>query len=205
MNSINYQKELEKKLCEWQNAGRIPSLLLHCCCAPCSSYCLEYLNPHLDITVFFYNPNITDKGEYLYRRDELKRLIEVMPKERPIRFLEGEFEPQRFLDMAKGLEEAPERGPRCQKCYALRLSETAKVFQSGGYDCFATTLTLSPLKPAGVINELGLQYDGYLPTDFKKNNGYLRSIELSKQYGLYRQNYCGCEFSKRLAKTEENL
>lgn len=200
MNKINYQKELEKKIKDWQEAGEYPSLLLHCCCAPCASSCLEFLNPYMDITCFFFNPNITDRDEYIYRRDELERLIRELPAKREIRFLEGEYCPERYLAMSKGLENAPERGPRCVKCYDLRIEETARVASEQEFDCFATTLTLSPLKPAEIINTIGRQYPGYLETDFKKNNGYLRSIELSKQYGLYRQDYCGCGFSKA-AKT----
>lgn len=196
-NRINYQKELEKKIAGWQAKGEYPSLLLHACCAPCASACLEYISRYMDVTVFFFNPNITNEAEYIYRRDELKRLLSVMPFEREVRFLEGEYLPETFISLAKGLEEAPERGPRCLKCYDLRLRETSKVAQEKNFEYFATTLTLSPLKPADVINSLGQQYSGYLATDFKKNNGYLRSIELSKEYGLYRQNYCGCEYSKR--------
>lgn len=196
MNKPNYHRELEKKLKSWQDAGETPSLLLHCCCAPCASSCLEFLNPYMDITCFFFNPNITDRDEYIYRRDELMRLINEMPKQREIKFIEGEFCPERYLAISKGLENAPERGPRCVRCYDLRLRETARVAAEHDLDYFATTLTLSPLKPADVINSLGKQYLGYLETDFKKNNGYLRSIELSKQYNLYRQDYCGCEFSK---------
>lgn len=195
-NKINYQKELEKKIAGWQANGEYPSLLLHACCAPCASACLEYISKYTDVTVFFFNPNITNEAEYIYRRDELKRLLQVMPFEREVKFLEGGYRPETFLSLAKGLEDAPERGPRCLRCYDLRLSETARVAGEKGFELFATTLTLSPLKPVDVINSLGEKYPGYLATDFKKNNGYLRSIELSKEYGLYRQNYCGCEFSK---------
>lgn len=229
----NYQKELEKKLAEWKGAGEHPSLLLHACCAPCSSYCLEYLNSYMDITVYFYNPNITSQEEYEFRREELKRLITLMPFEREVKFLEGPYDPDSFFALAQGLEDAPERGPRCVKCYTQRLTRTAKVAADEGFDYFATTLTLSPLKPAQVINSIGEKLSAtvannhptgfpeenfnalnhqdmqtgkyqqgekkgmYLPTDFKKNNGYKRSIELSHEYNLYRQNYCGCVYSKR--------
>lgn len=198
MNKINYQRELEALVVKWQKEERIPRILLHCCCAPCSSYCLEYLTDFSDVTVFFYNPNITDYEEYMHRLEEEKRLIREMPFKHPVGIIEGSFEPERFLEMARGLEEAPERGPRCHKCYRLRLEETCKIAENQDFDYFATTLTLSPLKPADIINSIGLELSGkYLPTDFKKNGGYLRSIELSKQYGLYRQNYCGCNFSRR--------
>ncbi len=214
MNSINYAKELEKSIAAWRESGVVPSVLLHSCCAPCSSACLEVLTKAARVTVFYFNPNITNKDEYGFRLAEQKRLIKEMPFDYPVDLIEGRYEPGEFLAMAAGLEDAPERGPRCGKCYRLRLSETAKVAKEQGFDFFATTLTLSPLKPAPVINGIGLSLcpvitedagDSlfipggalYLPTDFKKNNGYKRSIELSKEYDLYRQNYCGCEFSRR--------
>lgn len=203
-NNINYHKELERILGEWQKnapgTGRIPRVLLHSCCAPCSSYCLEYLTQRASVTVFYYNPNITSKEEYEYRLSEQARLINEMSFVHPVDLIPGEYEPQKFLDMAVGLEDAPERGPRCIGCYTVRLKETARVASEMKYDFFATTLTLSPLKPSDVINRIGLEIESetvYLPSDFKKNNGYLRSIELSKEYNLYRQNYCGCIYSKR--------
>lgn len=205
-NNINYHKELERILCEWQKNtpgdGQIPRILLHSCCAPCSSYCLEYLTQKARVTVFYYNPNITSKEEYEYRLNEQKRLISEMEFVYPADLIPGEYDPQKFFDMAKGLEDAPERGPRCAGCYSMRLTETAKVASELKYDFYATTLTLSPLKPSDAINRIGLGIESgsvYLPSDFKKNNGYLRSIELSKEHGLYRQNYCGCIYSKRLA------
>lgn len=215
-NQINYFKELEKQIASWKNQEAVPSVLLHSCCAPCSSSCLEYLTPHCRVTVFYFNPNITNPEEYEYRLSEQKRLISEMPFDNPVDLIEGRYDPQEYFDLAAGLEDAPERGPRCHKCYTHRLEETARIALEQGFDYFATTLTLSPLKPADVINSIGLSLndtsafctDGrlngyqagkalYLPTDFKKNNGYLRSIELSEQYGLYRQNYCGCIYSRR--------
>lgn len=198
-NTINYHKELIRIL---DNApkDKLPTVLLHSCCAPCSSYCLEFLSTRALVTVFYYNPNITSKDEYEYRLSEQKRLIEAMDFVNPVKLIPGSYEPEKFLEMAKGLEDAPERGPRCVNCYTMRLKETARVAGEQGFDYFATTLTLSPLKPSDVINRIGLELESkavYLPSDFKKNNGYLRSIELSKQYNLYRQNYCGCVYSKR--------
>ena len=205
-NRINYQKELEKEIKKWSEQGRCPTILLHCCCAPCSSYCMEYLNQYSRITAFYYNPNITDKDEYSHRVSELKRLIEEMPMENKAGFLEGEYEPEAFYNIAKGLETEPERGKRCILCYELRLRRTAKEAAKTGAEYFTTTLTISPLKDAQVLNRLGMRLADeygvkYLPSDFKKNGGYLRSIELSQEYGLYRQNYCGCEYSRRNDQT----
>ena len=201
MNRVNYQKELEKVLQKNSAENRVPSLLLHACCAPCSSYCLEYLNRYFQITVFFYNPNIDDAAEYAHRKAELLRLIRKMPLEREVSVLEAPYDSSVFLQIAKGLEQEKEGGARCKRCFALRLEETAKTAAAGGFDYFTTTLTISPLKNAALLNEIGQaaaeKYQvSFLPSDFKKNNGYLRSIALSKEYGLYRQNYCGCSFSK---------
>lgn len=201
MNNRNYQKELEKIIERNQNESRVPRLLLHSCCAPCSSYVLEYLSRYFAITVFYYNPNISPREEYEKRVEEQRRLIERLPVEHPITFLAGEYEPDRFYEMAKGLEKEPEGGRRCFGCYRLRLTEAAKLAKEGGYDYFTTTLTISPLKNAGKLNEIGEELAGiyeveHLPSDFKKKNGYKRSVELSGEYGLYRQDYCGCVFSK---------
>lgn len=201
MNNRNYQKELEKIIERNQNESRVPRLLLHSCCAPCSSYVLEYLSRYFAITVFYYNPNISPREEYEKRVEEQRRLIERLPVEHPITFLAGEYEPDRFYEMAKGLEKEPEGGKRCFGCYRLRLTEAAKLAKEGGYDYFTTTLTISPLKNAGKLNEIGEELAGiyaveHLPSDFKKKNGYKRSVELSGEYGLYRQDYCGCVFSK---------
>jgi len=200
-NKINYQKELEKEIRKWSELEVCPTILLHSCCAPCSSYCLEYLSKYAKITAFYYNPNITDRAEYEHRVAELKRLIEEMPMDNKAKFLEGSYDPDSFYCIAKGLESEPECGRRCIKCYELRLRKTAEEAVKGGYDYFTTTLTISPLKDAQILNRLGIKLGQeygvkYLPSDFKKNGGYQRSIELSKEYNLYRQNFCGCEYSK---------
>ena len=200
-NKINYQKELEKEIRKWSELEVCPTILLHSCCAPCSSYCLEYLNKYAKITAFYYNPNITDRAEYEHRVAELKRLIEEMPMENKAKFLEGSYDPDSFYCIAKGLESEPECGRRCIKCYELRLRKTAEEAVKGGYDFFTTTLTISPLKDAQVLNKLGIKLGEeygvrYLSSDFKKSGGYQRSIELSRDFNLYRQNYCGCEYSK---------
>jgi len=197
----NYQKELEQKIDKQQKLGEMPKLLLHSCCAPCSSYVLEYLSPYFHIYDFYYNPNISPKREYEERKEELMRLIQEMSLQEKVTFLEGTYEPEKFFEMAKGLEGLPEGGERCFKCYEMRLRESAKIAKEQGADYFATTLTISPLKNAQKLNEIGEQIAkeygvAYLPSDFKKKNGYKRSIELSAQYELYRQNYCGCVFSK---------
>lgn len=199
---MNYQKELDKILVEIEREQRVPRLLLHSCCAPCSSYVLEYLSEYFDITVFYYNPNISPESEYTRRIVEQQSLIEKMRTKHPVHFVAGEFESGKFYEMARGLETAREGGARCEKCYELRLRETAKMAASGEFDYFTTTLSISPLKKAEKLNEIGLRLAQeygirYLVSDFKKKNGYKRSVELSKEYGLYRQDYCGCEFSKR--------
>lgn len=201
MNNVNYQKILDKELEKIQANGTIPTLLLHSCCAPCSSYVIEYLSKYFKITVFYYNPNISPDSEYRYRANEQKRLIESMPLENPVEFLEGNYNPDEFFEASKGLENAPEGGARCAKCFNLRLSKTAETAKQGNYDYFTTTLTISPLKNAQLINNIGKELSNkygvpYLLSDFKKKNGYKRSIVLSKEYNLYRQNYCGCVFSK---------
>ncbi len=197
----NYQKMLDKTLEQLAAEKRTPTLLLHSCCAPCSSYVLEYLSKRFFITVFYYNPNITDKNEYSKRVLEQKRLIAEMNTVNKVDFIEGRYEPERFFEMARGLETLPEGGERCFKCYRLRLAEAADAAQKGGFDFFTTTLSISPMKNAEKLNEIGgeeAQRVGvpYLFSDFKKKEGYKRSIQLSAQFGLYRQNYCGCSFSK---------
>lgn len=201
MQNRNYQKELEKLIEKQQRDGEKPSLLLHSCCAPCSSYVLEYLAPYFNICDFYYNPNISPKQEYEDRKEELVRLISEMGLSAKVTFLEGVYQPEDFFSVAKGLEELPEGGERCFKCYEMRLRESAKIAAEQGAEYFATTLTISPLKNAQKLNEIGERLAEefgvkYLPSDFKKKNGYKRSVELSAQYGLYRQNYCGCVFSK---------
>lgn len=210
MQNRNYQKELEKIIEKQQRDGTKPSLLLHSCCAPCSSYVLEYLAPYFNICDFYYNPNISPKREYEERKEELVRLIREMGLSTEVTFVEGTYQPEDFFAMAKGLEDLPEGGERCFKCYEMRLRESAKLAKEQGADYFATTLTISPLKNAGKLNEIGERLAEeygikYLPSDFKKKNGYKRSVELSAQYELYRQNYCGCVFSKMQAEREHDL
>lgn len=205
----NYQKELEKIIEAAQKEGKVPKLFLHSCCAPCSSYVLEYLSQYFEITDFFYNPNISPREEYEKRTKELKRLIDQMPFVHKPVFVEGNYCPEDFFAMAKGLEEVPEGGERCFACYRMRLEEAARLAAQGGYDYFTTTLTISPLKNAAKINEIGEELEEkyqvrHLPSDFKKKNGYKRSIELSREYNLYRQDYCGCVFSKRERENQKN-
>lgn len=202
MQRPNYQKQLEQKLEALAKSDRTPRLLLHSCCAPCSSYVLEYLAPHFLITVFYCNPNISPREEYEKRVREQKRLLASLPVPNPIAFQEAVYEPERFLQAASGLEEEPEGGARCLACFRLRLSETAKAAKAGGFDFFTTTLSVSPHKNAQALAEIGeacaIQYRvPYLTADFKKRGGYLRSIRLSEEYGLYRQNFCGCVYSQR--------
>lgn len=209
MNKINYQKELDRVIDKITKEGRVPKLLLHVCCAPCSSYCLEYLSKYFDITVYFYNPNISIADEYNYRLSEEKRLVSLMPFEYPVKVVEGDYLPKDYFDYVKGLENEPEGGKRCEKCFRLRLESSARYAKEHGFDYFTTTLTISPLKNAQLLNSIGAelanQYDvPWLYSDFKKREGYKRSIILSKEYDLYRQNYCGCVFSKRDSVTSEN-
>lgn len=198
----NYQKLLESTIAQHEERGEVPTLLLHSCCAPCSSYCLEYLSEHFEITVFYYNPNIYPEEEYHKRVEEQKRFIERLPVKHPISFVEGRYEKERFYEMVRGLEGVKEGKERCFLCYELRLRETAKRACQLGMDYFTTTLSISPLKNAEKLNEigdrLGEEYGiEYLNSDFKKKNGYKRSVELSEEYGMYRQYYCGCVFSKK--------
>ena len=215
MNAVrNYQKELDKIIEKLgAAAGCVSTLFLHSCCAPCSSYVLEYLRQYFRITVFYYNPNITEDAEYRKRVAEQKRLIAAYNEKLTesvegkqggylIQVIEGDYEPNCFYEIAKGLEQCPEGGERCFACYELRLRETAKRAQAGSFDYFTTTLSISPLKNAVKLNEIGerlaQEYDiPWLPSDFKKRDGYKRSIELSKEYDLYRQDYCGCVYSRR--------
>lgn len=248
MNTVrNYQKELDKIIEDMDAAeGCAPTLFLHSCCAPCSSYVLEYLRKYFRITVFYYNPNITEEEEYRKRVAEQKRLIEAYNTQLleqsaagegisagnknnaegsgeagkaekvekagegmtaegiggyEIQVIEGDYEPQRFFATVKGLEQCPEGGERCFACYELRLRETAMRAKAGAYDYFTTTLSISPLKNAAKLNEIGERLAeeygvSWLPSDFKKKDGYKRSIELSRKYDLYRQNYCGCVYSR---------
>ena len=199
--NINYQKELDKLIDGFVKEGRVPTLLLHSCCAPCSSYCLEYLANYFHITVFYYNPNISPKEEYERRALEQQKLIEQLQVTYPISFRLGNYDAERFYAMAKGMEQEKEGGKRCFGCYELRLREAAIAAKELGFDYFTTTLSISPHKNAAKLNEIGLAVGNeynipYLPSDFKKKNGYKRSIELSKEHSLYRQDYCGCVYSK---------
>ena len=199
---MNYQKELEKLIEQLTKEQRVPKLLLHSCCAPCSSYVLEYLSNYFEITVFYYNPNIFPENEYTKRILEQQTLISDMKVKYPVSFLAGNYDRDRFFQIAEGLEHLREGGERCFKCYELRLEEAAKIAEAAGFDYFTTTLSISPLKNADKLNEIGTRLADkygvqYLQSDFKKKNGYKRSIELSSEYGLYRQDYCGCEYSFR--------
>lgn len=201
MNKVNYQKELESIILRHQNANEVPSLLLHSCCAPCSSYCLEYLSNYFKITVFYYNPNIYPEEEYAKRVEEQRRFIDQLPTKYKIDFVEGVFEKERFYEIVKGYEDCKEGGERCFRCYELRLAETAKLAKQMGMDYFTTTLSISPLKNSDKLNEIGQKVGeaygvSHLSSDFKKKNGYKRSVELSNQYEMYRQYYCGCVYSK---------
>ena len=199
MNKINYQKELDK-ITDSLN-GDVPKLFLHSCCAPCSSYTLEYLSNYFDITVYYFNPNISPKAEFDKRYAEQKRLIEALPSKYTIKLVCGEYDHNDFLKIAKGYENVPEGGERCFRCYRMRLESTAKLAKEQGFDYFCTTLSISPLKNSQKINEISYEVAEkygikWLPSDFKKKEGYKRSIELSREYQLYRQNFCGCVFSK---------
>lgn len=208
--SVNFQQKLDEKLVEIVNNKNIPNLLLHVCCAPCSSYVLEYLANYFRITVFFYNPNISPKEEFDKRVFELKRFLQEFPTKYPVTIMVGDYCPEEFEAIARGYEQEPERGARCYRCYEQRLEATAKKCKEEGYDYFTTTLSISPYKNAEWLNEIGERlattYNiAYLVADFKKKNGYKRSIELSEEYQLYRQDYCGCVYSKaeRERKTEQ--
>ena len=206
---VNYQKELDKLILELKKEEKVPRLLLHSCCAPCSSYVLEYLSQYFEVTVFYYNPNIYPESEYTKRVLEQQKLISEMRFKHPVTFIAGNYDSEKFYNMARGLENVKEGGERCFKCYELRLREAAKIAKNGEYDFFTTTLSISPLKNAQKLNEIGMllaeEYGiEYLLSDFKKKNGYKRSVELSEQYGLYRQDYCGCVFSMKERKEAEN-
>ena len=205
MNKINYQKQLDQILTHLEPDKPLlekPHLLLHVCCAPCSSYVLEYLHKYFRITVLFYNPNISPQSEYEKRVLELKRFIREAGYENEISLVEGKYEPELFFEMAKGMEDLPERGQRCYHCYEMRMKEAAIYAARLQADYFTTTLSISPHKNAAWINEIGQRLEQeygvrHLPSDFNKKSGYLRSIALSEEYHLYRQNYCGCIFSRQ--------
>ena len=196
MEKKNYQKELDAVLAALEEAKK-PRLLLQGCCGPCSSYVLEYLTQYFDVTVLFYNPNIRPEAEYEKRLAALRQLLSAMPTASPVKVIEPGWRGEEYMDAVAGLEREPEGGARCTVCFQLRLEETARVAQEERFDFFGTTLTVSPHKNAALLNELGEALSAeygvrWLPSDFKKRNGYLRSIELSRQYGIYRQEYCGC-------------
>ncbi len=207
MNKINYQKKLENIIERNKREDILPSLLLHSCCAPCSSYTIEYLSDYFKISVLYYNPNISPRKEYEKRKAEQIRLIESMPVKNDVNFADCDYDCNEFFKIAKGYEDCREGGERCFRCYEQRLRRTAQEAQKGGYDYFCTTLSISPLKNAQKINEIGERLSEeygvlWLPSDFKKREGYKRSIELSKEYNLYRQNFCGCVYSRREAENE---
>ena len=209
----NFYAEFEKQIEDVSKLSKRPKLLLQACCCPCSSHCLEVLEGYFDISVYFYNPNIDEKQEYEKRLEELKRFTREADFALDVKVIEGDYEPELFYEMAKGRENLPERGERCYDCYKLRLRKTAEYARDHGYDYFSTTLSISPYKNAEWLNEIGMELEWemretsgraedvkspiFLFSDFKKKNGYKRSIELSEEYGLYRQDYCGCVFSKR--------
>ena len=207
-NNRNFQREMDRLIEKNGREGAVPTLFLHSCCAPCSSYVLEYLSQYFKITVYYYNPNIYPPSEYGERAEEVKRLLRELPAKNEISFVAGEYRPEQFYEAVRGHEEDPEGGERCGICFELRLREAARLAGEGGFDYFATTLTISPLKDAARLNrigqKLGEEYGvNYLASDFKKKNGYKRSTELSREYGLYRQDYCGCVFSMREREREK--
>ncbi len=203
---MNYQKELDQLINEMN--GRRPKLLIHSCCAPCSSYVMEYLSHYFEIMIYYFNPNIYPEQEYIRRVEEQQRLIEEMNLSSKVHFIQGEFHPKDFYEAVSGMEQEPEGGERCFICYELRLREAAALANKLGFDYFTTTLSISPHKNAQKLNEIGSSLSkeygvNYLPSDFKKKNGYKRSIELSKEYDLYRQDYCGCVYSFRNRSQEQ--
>lgn len=205
----NYQKILENELEKIKQSGKIPTLLLHSCCAPCSSYVLEYLTEYFNIILYYYNPNISPESEYKYRLSELERLISEMPLKNRVEITPAEYNPDVFYCLSKGLENLPERSLRCQKCIFQRLEQTALKANKLGADYFTTTLSISPYKDSEYINNAGEEIQNrynikYLFSDFKKRNGYKRSIELSSEYNLYRQNFCGCIYSKKISEMLKN-
>ena len=201
MNQINYQKRMEEEIAKVRQNEAVPKLLLHSCCGPCSTYCIQTLSEYFSVTVYYFNPNIYPPEEYAHRAAEQKRFIEQFPVKHPVSFVEGPFDPKEFYDYIRGYEKEPEGGERCFLCYRLRLEKTAEYAKQNQFDYFTTTLSISPLKNAAKLNEIGgelaVKYDIlYLFSDFKKKEGYKKSTEISREYGMYRQYYCGCVFSK---------
>jgi len=202
MKKQNYHLKMQELMQEHCSEARVPKLLLHSCCAPCSSYCLELLSEYFAITVFYYNPNIYPPEEYYMRVEEQARFVQEFPARHSISFVEGSYDTARFYEMTKGMEQLKEGGERCFACYELRLRESCKYAKEHGFDFFTTTLSISPLKNAAKLNEMGGKLEQeygmkYLYSDFKKQNGYKRSTEISNEYDMYRQYYCGCVYSKK--------
>lgn len=209
MNKINYQIKLDNTIKEITQQKKVPKLLIHSCCAPCSSYVLEYLSDFFNITVLYYNPNIFPSEEYQYRIDEQKKLIDNMKTKYPIDFEWTDYTPNDFYSKIKGLEKEPEGGQRCYNCFKLRLEYCAIYAKENNFDYFTTTLSISPLKNSEILNSIGMDMENkydipYLLSDFKKRNGYKRSVELSKEFDLYRQDYCGCVYSKAEQENRKN-
>jgi predicted adenine nucleotide alpha hydrolase (AANH) superfamily ATPase len=205
----NYQRDLSYIIRWNQRKGNVPTLLMHACCGPCSTYCIEYLSQFFKITIFYYNPNIAPADEYAHRVAEIKRFVSEFKTKYPVQFIEGEYDPKKFYDIARGLEDEPEGGKRCRKCFELRLGETAKLAKEMGFDYFTTTLSISPKKDEQVLNVVAKEQGEIygikaLPADFKKKGGSKRSIVLSAEYNLYRQNYCGCAYSLRDAEARSS-
>lgn len=206
--SRNYAKELERLIQKLQQEGRVPRLLLHACCAPCSSAVLEYLSQYFAITLLYYNPNIAPLEEYQKREAELRRLVSQMKFTHPVELLPCQYDGQAFVQAARGLEGEPEGGKRCEACFRLRLRYAAQEAARLRFDYYTTTLSISPMKNAPLLNQLGEEIGrefgvAHLPSDFKKKDGYKRSVQLSKEYDLYRQDYCGCAFSKAQRQREK--
>ena len=206
--SRNYAKELERLIQKLQQEGKVPRLLLHACCAPCSSAVLEYLSQYFAITLLYYNPNIAPLEEYQKREAELRRLVSQMKFIHPVALLPCQYDGQAFVQAARGLEGEPEGGKRCEACFRLRLRYAAQEAARLRFDYYTTTLSISPMKNAPLLNQLGEEIGrefgvAHLPSDFKKKDGYKRSVQLSKEYDLYRQDYCGCAFSKAQRQREK--
>lgn len=206
--SRNYTKELEQLIQKLQQEGKVPRLLLHACCAPCSSAVLEYLSQYFAITLLYYNPNIAPLEEYQKREAELRRLVSQMKFTHPVELLPCQYDGQAFVQAARGLEGEPEGGKRCEACFRLRLRYAAQEAARLRFDYYTTTLSISPMKNAPLLNQLGEEIGrefgvAHLPSDFKKKDGYKRSVQLSKEYDLYRQDYCGCAFSKAQRQREK--
>lgn len=207
MNDVNYQRVMEELIERYCIGDNVPKLLLHSCCGPCSSYCLQCLSEYFSVTVFYYNPNIYPLEEYALRVKEQERFIQEFPVKHPVSFVEGAYDPARFYGTVRGMEELPEGQERCFACYELRLREAASYAREHAFDFFTTTLSISPMKNAKKLNAIGAALEEeygvrYLFSDFKKKDGYKKSAEISREYGMYRQNYCGCVYSLRQREKE---